>query len=68
MLTGGSAGGVGTFHNLDWLSNEFKEKGKNKNVKVKGAPLAGWFWPVLFIYFLFFSIYSWEQKRFCFRT
>eukprot|EP01084_Bolivina_argentea_P248592 415854_1 len=45
LLTGGSSGGVGTVHNIDWLSNEFKEKGKNKNVKVKGAPAAGWFWP-----------------------
>lgn len=40
LLSGGSAGGVGAFHNLDWLAARLGPK-----VVVKGAPVAGWFFP-----------------------
>eukprot|EP00937_MAST-01D_sp_MAST-1D-sp2_P007128 g7128.t1 len=39
LLTGGSAGGVGTFFNLDWL------QARLPGTTVKGAPNAGWFFP-----------------------
>eukprot|EP01084_Bolivina_argentea_P259617 438108_1 len=45
LLTGGSAGGMGTFGNIDWLSSQFKQKGTYKNVTIKAAPIAGWFFP-----------------------
>eukprot|EP00662_Eupelagonemidae_sp_cell21_P033214 gene33214-61155_t len=40
LLSGGSAGGIGTFINLDWLAGHLGRK-----VVVKGAPNAGWFFP-----------------------
>lgn len=39
LLAGGSAGGIGTFVNLDWLA------GRLPQAAVKGAPNAGWFFP-----------------------
>eukprot|EP00054_Salpingoeca_dolichothecata_P009553 m.53829 g.53829 ORF g.53829 m.53829 type:complete len:395 (+) comp18444_c0_seq1:105-1289(+) len=39
LLTGGSAGGFGTFFNVDYLASRFP------NAKVKGSPVAGWFFP-----------------------
>eukprot|EP01084_Bolivina_argentea_P259623 438116_1 len=46
LLTGSSAGGIGTFANINWLYNEFKAHGTYKdNVTVKAAPVAGWFYP-----------------------
>jgi hypothetical protein len=39
LLTGNSAGGVGTFANVDWLANVLP------GAVVKGAPNAGWFFP-----------------------
>ena len=36
LLTGGSAGGVGTFLNVDWLAKALPQ------AVVKGAPNAGW--------------------------
>lgn len=39
MLTGSSAGGLGTFHNVDLLAERLP------NAVVKGAPVAGWFFP-----------------------
>eukprot|EP01084_Bolivina_argentea_P259618 438109_1 len=46
LLTGGSAGGMGTFGNIDWLCTEMKKIGKYKdNITVKAAPIAGWFFP-----------------------
>jgi hypothetical protein len=38
LLTGCSAGGIGTFANLDWLQTKL-----GSQVTVKGAPVAGWF-------------------------
>ena len=43
LLTGGSAGGLGTFANADWLNNEFKQKANNKDLVFKAAPVCGWF-------------------------
>eukprot|EP00729_Bicosta_minor_P011260 gene11260-22373_t len=37
LLTGDSAGGMGTFYNVDWLADALP------NATVKGAPVAGWF-------------------------
>lgn len=39
LLTGSSAGGIGTFANLDWLVDRFP------GVDIKAAPQAGWFFP-----------------------
>eukprot|EP00756_Hemistasia_phaeocysticola_P066305 Hpha_TRINITY_DN9144_c0_g1::TRINITY_DN9144_c0_g1_i1::g.94259::m.94259/K19882/NOTUM; O-palmitoleoyl-L-serine hydrolase len=39
LLTGGSAGGIGTFYNADWLTARLPDK------VVKAAPNAGWFTP-----------------------
>ena len=39
LFTGGSAGGVGTLFNIDWLANRLP------GVTVKGVPTAGWFFP-----------------------
>ena len=39
VLTGDSAGGVGTFANVDWLQTALP------SAVVKGAPNAGWFFP-----------------------
>ena len=39
LLTGGSAGGVGTFVNADYLAERLPQ------ATVKGAPNAGWFFP-----------------------
>jgi hypothetical protein len=39
LLSGGSAGGKGTFANVDWLADTLP------NAVVKGAPNAGWFFP-----------------------
>lgn len=38
LLTGGSAGGIGTIYNADWLSSVIPS-----TVTFKAAPLAGWF-------------------------
>lgn len=40
LLTGGSAGGVGTINNADWLTSVLPS-----SVIVKAAPIAGWFFP-----------------------
>ena len=37
VLTGGSAGGIGTWINVDWLQSELT------NTKVYGAPIAGFY-------------------------
>ena len=39
LLTGSSAGGIGVFYNLDWLAARLP------GADVKGAPMAGWFFP-----------------------
>ena len=39
LLTGGSAGGIGTFSNVDFLASQFQ------NSVVKAAPNAGYFFP-----------------------
>jgi len=39
LLTGISAGGIGTFFNVDWLAERLT------NAVVKGVPLAGWYTP-----------------------
>jgi hypothetical protein len=39
LLSGGSAGGIGTFKNLDYLQDRLP------GATVKGAPNAGWFFP-----------------------
>ena len=39
LLSGSSAGGIGTLVNLDWLAARLP------NADVKGAPTAGWFFP-----------------------
>eukprot|EP01084_Bolivina_argentea_P183406 316477_1 len=44
LLTGGSAGGLGTFMNINWLYYELAEQGNyGDNITVKAAPVAGWF-------------------------
>eukprot|EP01084_Bolivina_argentea_P235904 396814_1 len=43
LLTGGSAGGIGTIGNTNWLYNEMKNI--RDNITVKAAPVAGWFFP-----------------------
>ena len=44
LLTGGSAGGMGTFVNINWLYTELKAKGHYKdNITIKAAPSAGWY-------------------------
>eukprot|EP01084_Bolivina_argentea_P105192 188309_1 len=45
LVTGNSAGGIGLFGNIDWLRNEFKTKGKYKNLTFKASPNSGWFFP-----------------------
>eukprot|EP01084_Bolivina_argentea_P105195 188315_1 len=42
LLTGASAGGIGLFTNVDWLGDQFKQKGY-KNLTYKASPKAGWF-------------------------
>jgi|EP01047_Picozoa_sp_COSAG01_P019019 hypothetical protein len=39
LLTGDSAGGIGAFLNIDWLAARLP------GADVKGAPIAGWFFP-----------------------
>eukprot|EP00038_Savillea_parva_P030536 m.78377 g.78377 ORF g.78377 m.78377 type:complete len:475 (+) comp9215_c0_seq2:46-1470(+) len=39
MLTGDSAGGMGTFYNVDWLADTMHW------ATVKGVPVGGWFFP-----------------------
>jgi len=39
LLTGDSAGGMGTFYNVDWLADTLTW------ATVKGVPVAGWFFP-----------------------
>lgn len=39
MLAGDSAGGMGTFYNLDYLAEQVP------GVPVKGVPIGGWFFP-----------------------
>eukprot|EP01084_Bolivina_argentea_P152741 266379_1 len=43
LLTGGSAGGMGVFGNINWLYNEIKKM--EYNFTIKAAPNAGWFFP-----------------------
>eukprot|EP01084_Bolivina_argentea_P259614 438105_1 len=46
MLSGGSAGGIGTFGNINWLYDFFKQNGTYaNNITVKAAPMAGWYFP-----------------------
>ena len=46
LLTGMSAGGIGTFMNVDWLYTEMSQKSKyGDNITVKAAPIAGFFFP-----------------------
>ena len=46
LLAGGSAGGMGTFVNIQWLYTELRAKSHYKeNVTIKAAPAAGWFFP-----------------------
>ena len=40
LLTGGSAGGIGTLLNIDWARDQFPS-----STVVKGAPMGGWFVP-----------------------
>eukprot|EP00299_Pterocystis_sp_00344_P015588 c7795_g1_i1.p1 GENE.c7795_g1_i1~~c7795_g1_i1.p1 ORF type:complete len:405 (-),score=85.35 c7795_g1_i1:44-1258(-) len=44
LLLGESAGGYGTWLNLDWFSDTIKQR-FGSHVQVKGAPIAGWFMP-----------------------
>jgi len=43
LLTGGSAGGLGTFFNCDWLQSYLD--GEGLSAKVSCGPDAGWFFP-----------------------
>jgi hypothetical protein len=43
LLTGESAGGFGTWANIDWFAQTLRRQ--FPNVIVKGAPIAGWFFP-----------------------
>eukprot|EP01084_Bolivina_argentea_P085612 154752_1 len=46
LLSGGSAGAIGAFGNINWLYNELREIGHYKdNITIKAAPTAGWFFP-----------------------
>jgi hypothetical protein len=40
LLTGGSAGGIGTIYNADWLGTVMPP-----SASIKAAPLGGWFFP-----------------------
>eukprot|EP01084_Bolivina_argentea_P105201 188325_1 len=41
LVSGCSAGGIGTFANADWISTRLKQE--NTKMIVKAAPVAGWF-------------------------
>lgn len=43
LLTGCSAGGIGTFHNADWFAASVREIAADAGVNVRAAPQAGWF-------------------------
>eukprot|EP01084_Bolivina_argentea_P312888 541743_1 len=43
FLAGNSAGGAGLFANVEWLGQELKQKGRNKNLVYKASPRSGWF-------------------------
>lgn len=40
LLSGGSAGGIGTFANADWLGSVLPP-----SVYYRAAPIGGWFFP-----------------------
>ena len=51
LLLGTSAGGIGTFGNINWLYNQYKQVGKYAdNVTIKAAPIGGWFLPGIHVY------------------
>jgi len=43
VLSGCSAGGVGTLNNIDWLNSHFNEDLESPTVKVRGLPFSGMF-------------------------
>lgn len=45
LLTGGSAGGIGAFHNADWLTDTITSKFGFSEAIVKASPQAGLFFP-----------------------
>ena len=51
ILSGGSAGGIGTFSNIDYVAERLK------NSRVNGNPWAGWYFPNVTSYFL------WQQNK-----
>ena len=42
LLSGCSAGGIGTFGNTDWVYDKLTSY--NSKINYKAAPIAGWFW------------------------
>jgi len=52
LLSGCSAGGIGTYHSVDFLADKLPES------RVRAAPQAGWFYPNV----TFFPV--WEQGKF----
>ena len=44
LLSGGSAGGIGVFHNIDYVGERLGQLGMSSTV-VKGSPQAGFFFP-----------------------
>jgi len=59
ILSGSSAGGIGTFHHTDWLADTLERYAKTANQappRVVGFPIEGMFfpekWPVLFEQFI----------------
>ena len=42
LLSGCSAGGIGTFGNTDWIYDKLTSY--NSKINYKAAPIAGWFW------------------------
>jgi ribosome maturation protein SDO1 len=45
LLTGESAGGLGTFQNADFVATQIKAAASNPDVVVKAAPLGGYYFP-----------------------
>jgi hypothetical protein len=43
ILSGGSAGAVGSMMNLDWLDGYLNTDQSNKSVRVTGLPFSGMF-------------------------
>lgn len=46
LISGSSAGGMGTFGNIDFIADYIRQRsGNNYDIVIKGAPIGGWFFP-----------------------